>query len=152
MAGVGFGNAGVTLPHGMSYPISGLVRDYRPEGYLSDHPLIPHGMAVILGAPAAFRFMAPANPDACLEAAALIGADTKGAGPDDAGELLANAVIDVMKKVGMPNGLRAVGYTEDDVPALVEGVLPQHRVTKLSPRPAGADDFRRLFLDSMTIW
>lgn len=152
MAGVGFGSAGVTLPHGMSYPISGLVRDYRPEGYLSDHPLIPHGMAVILGAPAAFRFMAPANPGACLQAAALIGADTRGAEPEDAGELLAQAVIQVMKKVGMPNGLRAVGYTPDDVPALVEGVLPQHRVTKLSPRPASAEDFRQLFLDSMTIW
>ncbi len=152
MAGVGFGSAGVTLPHGMSYPISGLVRDYRPEGYLSDHALIPHGMAVILGAPAAFRFMAPGNPDACLQAAALIGADMRGAGPDDAGELLAQAVIEIMKKVGMPNGLRSVGFTPDDVPALVEGVLPQHRVTKLSPRPASAEDFRQLFLDSMTIW
>ena len=152
MAGVGFGSAGVTLPHGMSYPISGLVRDYRPEGYLSDHPLIPHGMSVILGAPAAFRFMAPANPNACLRAAALIGADTRGAGPDDVGELLALAVIDVMKKVGMPNGLKAVGFTEDDIPALVEGVLPQHRVIKLSPRPASAEDFRQMFLGSMTIW
>jgi hydroxyacid-oxoacid transhydrogenase len=152
MAGVGFGSAGVTLPHGMSYPISGLVREYRPEGYLSDHALIPHGMAVILGAPAAFRFMAPANPGACLQAAALIGAETRGAGPEDAGELLAQAVIEVMKRVGMPNGLRAVGFTPEDVPALVEGVLPQHRVTKLSPRSASAEDFRQLFLDSMTIW
>ena len=42
--------------------------------------------------------------------------------------------------------------TTDDVDVLVEGVLPQHRVTKLSPRPATAADFRRLFLDSMTIW
>lgn len=152
IAGVGFGSAGVTLPHGMSYPISGLVRDYRPEGYLIDHPLIPHGMSVIMGAPAAFRFMAPANPQACLEAAALIGADTRGAGPDDAGDLLASAVIDVMKKTGMPNGLKEVGYTEDDIPALVTGVLPQHRVIKLSPRPASAEDFRQMFLDSMTIW
>ena len=152
IAGVGFGSAGVTLPHGMSYPISGLVRDYKPEGYLTDHALIPHGMSVILGAPAAFRFMAPANPEACMQAAALIGADTRGAGPDDAGELLALAVIDVMKKVGMPNGLKAVGFTEDDVPDLVAGVLPQHRVTKLSPRPATAEDFRQMFLDSMTIW
>ncbi len=152
IAGVGFGSAGVTLPHGMSYPISGMVRDYLPEGYLTDHPIIPHGMSVILGAPAAFRFMGPANPQACLEAAALVGAHTRGAGPDDAGEILAQAVIDVMKKTGMPNGLRAVGFTEEDVPALVEGVLPQHRVIKLSPRPATAEDFRRMFLDSMTIW
>jgi hydroxyacid-oxoacid transhydrogenase len=152
IAGVGFGSAGVTLPHGMSYPISGLVRDYRPEGYPQDHALIPHGMAVILGAPAAFRFMGPGNPDMFLRAAQLIGEDTRGVVPADAGDLLAEAVIKVMKKAGMPNGLRAVGYTPTDVDALVEGVLPQHRVTKLSPRPAGAEDFRRLFLDSMTIW
>ncbi len=152
IAGIGFGSAGVTLPHGMSYPISGLVRDYRPEGYPQDHALVPHGMAVILGAPAAFRFMAPGNPVMFLRAAEIIGADTRGAGPDDAGEIIAQAVTEIMKKAGMPNGLRAVGYTPDDVDALVEGVLPQHRVTKLSPRPATRSDFSRLFLDSMTIW
>jgi hydroxyacid-oxoacid transhydrogenase len=152
IAGIGFGSAGVTLPHGMSYPIAGMVRDYRPEGYPQDHPLIPHGMAVILGAPAAFRFMGPGNPRMFLRAAELIGVDVSDAGPDDAGEVLALAVVDVMKKAGVPNGLRAVGYTPDDVDALVEGVLPQQRVTKLSPRPATAADFRQLFLDSMTIW
>lgn len=152
IAGVGFGSAGVTLPHAMSYPISGLVKEYRPEGYPQDHPLIPHGMAVILGAPAAFRFMAPGNPHMFLRAAELIGADTRGAGPEDAGEIVAQAVIDLMKKAGIPNGLSAVGYTPDDVDALVQGVLPQHRVTKLSPRPATAEDFRQMFLDSMTIW
>jgi hydroxyacid-oxoacid transhydrogenase len=152
IAGIGFGSAGVTLPHGMSYPIAGMVRDYRPEGYPQDHALIPHGMAVIMGAPAAFRFMGPGNPEMFLRAAELIGADVSDAGLDDAGEVLARAVVEVMKKAGMPNGLRAVGYTPDDVDALVEGVLPQHRVTKLSPRPATAADFRELFLDSMTIW
>jgi hydroxyacid-oxoacid transhydrogenase len=152
IAGVGFGSAGVTLPHGMSYPISGLVREYRPEGYPQDHALVPHGMAVILGAPAAFRFMAPGNPHMFLKAAELIGADTHGASQDDAGEILAQAVVAVMKKAGMPNGLRAVGYAPDDVDALVEGVLPQHRVTQLSPRPATAADFKQLFLDSMSIW
>ena len=152
IAGIGFGSAGVTLPHGMSYPISGLVRDYRPEGYPQDHALVPHGMAVILGAPAAFRFMGPANPEMFLKAAELIGADVRGASPADGGEILALAVIDVMKAAGIPNGLRAVGYTPDDVDALVAGVLPQHRVTKLSPRPATAEAFRQMFLDSMTIW
>lgn len=152
IAGVGFGSAGVTLPHGMSYPISGLVRDYRPEGYPQDHALIPHGMAVILGAPAAFRFMAPGNPEMFLRAAELIGVDTRGAAPEDAGELVAAAVIEIMKKAGIPNGLRAVGYAPDDIDALVDGVLPQHRVTKLSPRPAGAEEFRGLFGESMVLW
>jgi len=109
-------------------------------------------MAVSLGAPAAFRFMGPANPDAFLLAAKTIGVDTRGAGPEDAGPLLADAYTELLKKLGLPNGLKAVGYTEADVDALVEGVLPQHRVTKLSPRPATADDFRQLFLESMTLW
>ncbi len=152
IAGVGFGSAGVTLPHGMSYPISGLVRDYRPEGYPQDHALVPHGMAVILGAPAAFRFMAPGNPEMFRRAAELIGVDVAAVAPGEEGEALALAVIEVMKATGMPNGLKAVGYSEADVDALVAGVLPQHRVTKLSPRPAAADDFRQMFLDSMTIW
>ena len=152
MAGVGFGSAGVTLPHGMSYPIAGQVRDYKPEGYQVDHAMIPHGMAVILTAPAAFRFMGPANPEMFLNAARVIGVDVKDAAPEDGGEILALAVVDIMKRLGIPNGLRAVGYTPDDVDDMVAGVLPQHRVTKLSPRPAGAEDFRQMFLDSMTIW
>lgn len=151
-AGIGFGNGGVHLAHGMSYPVSGMVRDYVPEGYPSGHPLIPHGMAVVLNAPAVFRFTAPANPELHLHAAKLMGRDISGARPEDAGELLSGAILDLMRKVGMPNGLGAVGYGPDDVDKLVEGTLPQHRVTKLSPRPAGAEDLKQLFLDSMTLW
>jgi hydroxyacid-oxoacid transhydrogenase len=151
-AGIGFGNAGVHLPHGMSYPVSGMVRDFVPPGYPADHPIIPHGMSVILHAPAVFRFTAPVDPARHLEAAHLLGADVRGAGPDDAGEVLAGAIIAIMRRVGMPHGLRAVGFGPDDVDALVAGTLPQHRVTKLSPRPFGEAELRQLFLDSMTIW
>ena len=151
-AGIGFGNAGVHLPHGMSYPVSGMVKDFVAEGYPTDHPLIPHGMSVILNAPAVFRFTAPTNPERHLYAAGLMGVDTTGAGPDDAGDILANAIIQVMRKTGMPNGLSAVGFGPYDVDRLVEGTLPQHRVTKLSPRPANAEDLKQLFLDSMTLW
>ena len=151
-AGIGFGNGGVHLAHGMSYPVSGMVRNYVPDGYPPEHPLIPHGMAVVLNAPAVFRFTAPANPERHLYAAKLMGKDISGASADDAGEILASAVVELMRKVGMPNGLRAVGYGPDDIGKLVEGTLPQHRVTKLSPRPASAEDLKKLFLDSMTLW
>jgi len=151
-AGVGFGNAGVHLPHGMSYPVSGMVRSYKPEGVKTDHPIIPHGMSVILNAPAVFRFTAQADPQRHLFAASLLGVDIRDASLDDAGDILANAIIEIMKKTGVPNGLSAIGFTEADIDKLVEGTLPQHRVTKLSPRPADADDLRKLFLDSMTIW
>jgi hydroxyacid-oxoacid transhydrogenase len=151
-AGIGFGNAGVHLPHGMSYPVSGMVRSFVPEGYPSTHPLVPHGMSVILNAPAVFRFTAPADPERHLEAARLLGADIADAGPDDAGEILADTLIAIMKATGMPNGLAAIGYGEDDVPALVQGTVPQHRVTKLSPRPAGPEELKQLFLDAMRYW
>lgn len=152
LAGIGFGNAGVHLPHGMSYPVSGMVRDYAPEGYMPEHPIIPHGMAVTLNAPAVFRFTAPANPERHLYAAGLMGVDTSHASPDDAGELLASAILDLMRQTGMPNGLSAVGYKPEDVSKLVAGTLPQHRVTKLSPRPFAESELEKLFLDSMTCW
>jgi hydroxyacid-oxoacid transhydrogenase len=109
-------------------------------------------MSVILHTPAVVRFIAPTNPERHLRAAAALGADISQAAPEDAGEVLARRVIDFMQRLRIPNGLRAVGYTEADIPALVRGTLPQHRVTKLSPRPAGEVELTRLFRDSMTIW
>jgi hydroxyacid-oxoacid transhydrogenase len=152
IAGIGFGNAGVHLPHGMSYPVAGMVRDYRPPGYETDHALVPHGTSVILNAPAVFRFTATACPERHLRAAEVLGADISRSQLDDAGEVLADRIVQFMQVLNQPNGLKAVGYTRDDVPALVEGTLPQHRVTKLSPRPAGREELTRLFEESMTIW
>ena len=151
-AGVGFGNAGVHLPHGMSYPVSGLVRDYRAPGYAADRALVPHGVSVILNAPAVFRFTACAAPERHLLAAEALGADITNARPQDAGEILAERILRMMQDLHMPNGLRALGYTPADIPALVEGTLPQHRVTKLSPRPAGRDELDGLFEDAMLAW
>jgi hydroxyacid-oxoacid transhydrogenase len=151
-AGIGFGNAGVHLAHGMSYAVSGLVRDFVAEGYPKDLPLIPHGMAVTLNAPAVFRFTASANPERHLYAAKLMGVDVRNADKDTAGELLASAVINLMRQIGLPNGLGAVGYGPDDVPRLVAGTIPQRRVTDLSPRVFSEDDLKQLFLNAMSYW
>ena len=151
-AGVGFGNAGVHLPHGMSYPVSGLVRDYRAPGYATGHPLVPHGVSVILNAPAVFRFTASASPARHLEAAAALGADVSRAAGADAGAILADRITWYMQRLGVPNGLRAIGYSSADIPALVSGTLPQHRVTKLSPRAAGEEDLARLFEQALIAW
>ena len=151
-AGIGFGNAGVHLPHGMSYPVSGMVRDFLPEGYFVSHAIVPHGMAVIVNAPAVFRYTARANPERHLLAARLLGLEVSDAAPEDVGEILAQGIIDIMRATGMPNGLAALGYRESDAPALAEGTLPQHRVTKLSPRPANRDDLIELFRAAMRYW
>jgi hydroxyacid-oxoacid transhydrogenase len=152
-AGIGFGNAGVHLPHGMSYPVAGLVRDFRSPGYDAvDHPLIPHGVSVIVNAPAVFRFTAQASPARHLKAAEVLGAKVDHARHEDAGKILADCIVGIMHDLKIPNGLRAMGYQASDIPALVEGTLPQHRVTKLSPRAADQDDLARLFEAAMTAW
>ena len=151
-AGVGFGNAGVHLPHAMSYPVAGHVRSYQPAGYAADHPLVPHGISVILNAPAVFRFTASALPERHLEAAGALGADVARARKEDAGKILADRITSLMQRLQVPNGLSAIGYTSADIPALVEGTLPQHRVTKLSPRPAGQDELAAMFQDAMNAW
>ena len=154
MAGMGFGNAGVHLCHGMSYPVSGMVREYIPDGFATKHPIIPHGLSVVLNAPAVFAFTGCACPERHLEVAEIMGADISGVTrpEEEAGPLLAERIVALMKELDLPNGLAAVGYRESDIPELVAGTLPQHRVTKLSPRPAGEAELTELFQNSMTLW
>ena len=129
-----------------------MVRQYRAEGYPDDHPLVPHGMAVVLNAPAAFRFTGPACPERHLKAAATLGADISGAKLEDAGKILADRVIEIMKRLNIPNGLSAIGYCREDIPQLVQGTLPQHRVIKLSPRSVGPEELAQIFEDAMVYW
>ncbi len=152
MAGIGFGNAGVHVPHAMAYPVAGMVRDFHPPGYATQHALVPHGMSVILHTPAVARFTAATSPERHLLAAKALGADISRATPTEAGQILADRVIHFMQKLNMPNGLTQVGYSSSDIPALVEGTLPQQRILKLSPRSIGTDELARLFEESMTIW
>ena len=152
LAGIGFGNAGVHLPHGMSYPVAGMVEGYVPEGYAIDYPLVPHGFAVIVNSPAVFRFTAPTCPQRHLRVAEVLGADCSGAQDEDAGPILADRIVSLMRQLGAPNGLSALGYGSQHIPALVEGTLPQHRVTKLSPRAADAEELAGIFADALSYW
>jgi len=152
LAGIAFGNAGVHAPHAMAYAVAGLVHEFRPSGYSAEEPLVPHGMAVIVNAPSAFRFTAEVNPERHLEGARLLGADTHSAGPKDAGEVLANELIRIMRAVGIPNGLSGVGYTEDDVTALTEGAHPQQRLLQNAPRQMSKPVLADLFRRAMRYW
>ena len=152
LAGIAFGNAGVHAPHGMAYAVAGLVRDFRPSGYPAEEPLVPHGMAVIVNAPSAFRYTAEVSPERHLEGARLLGADTRGAGAEDAGEVLATELIRIMRAVGMPNGLAGVGYTADDVAALTEGAYPQQRLLQNAPREMTKPVLAALFREALRYW
>jgi len=149
-AGMGFGNAGVHLPHAGAYPIAGLVRDFHPAGYPDGEPLVPHGMAVALTAPEAFRFTFPADPGRHLAAADMLQSGQSTV--DDPAERLPHAVTALMRDIGLPNGLSAIGYTSADTGDLVAGALKQQRLLAVAPREATEDDLARIFERSMELW
>ena len=151
-AGIGFGNAGVHIPHALAYPIAGLVRDYVPQGYRTRHAMVPHGMAVILTAPSAFRFTYTTAPERHLRAAELMGEPVSGLSEAERREALPRVLISLMRDTGIPNGLNAVGYTERDIPALVEGTLKQPRLLAGAPRSVGSADLDWILRDSMRLW
>ena len=152
LAGIAFGNAGVHVPHGMSYSVAGLVRDFRPDGYPADEPICPHGMSVIVNAPSAFRYTASACPQRHLDGARLLGADLHDVTPDDAGEVLASRLMALMKSTRMPNGVGGVGYGEADIPALVEGAYAQQRLLKNAPRPVNEQSLAEIYRGALTYW
>ncbi|VZI00755.1 unnamed protein product [Fusarium fujikuroi] len=156
LAGVGFGNAGVHLCHGMSYPISGQNPGYRHDGYQVEAPLIPHGVSVAVSAPAVFRFTAASNPDRHLAAAEAFGVDISNVKRESAGEVLAEAITKFLAELGdQPKGLKELGFGSEHIEALVEGTIPQARVLMLAPGlstqlEAEKDQLRRLFENAMT--
>jgi len=152
LAGMTFSNAGCHLPHGMSYAVSGLVRDYRAPDYPAEAPMVPHGMSVMLNAPAVYRFTASACPERHLEGARCLGADLRGAGPQEAGEALAKHLIRMMQATAFPGGLGYIGYGESDLDALTEGAYPQRRVIGNAPREVSKDDLRGIFRAAMKYW
>jgi len=152
LAGIAFNAAGCHLPHGLSYAVSGLARDWHVQGYPEGKTLVPHGMAVVLNNPSVWRHTAPAHPERHLRCARHLGADARGAGAADAGEVLAGRIIELMRATGMPNGLMSLGFGEADVDALARGAEPQYRVIKNAPIDVGHDELMTLFRAALRYW
>jgi hydroxyacid-oxoacid transhydrogenase len=149
-AGMGFGNAGVHLPHACAYPIAGRVTAYRPPDYPQAEPMVPHGESVALTAPEAFRFTFPTDPQRHLRAAELL--DPRASELGDAREQLSRALVSLMRDIGIPSGIGAVGFTHADIPDLVEGTLKQQRILSMAPRDVMAEDLEIIFRNSMSNW
>jgi hydroxyacid-oxoacid transhydrogenase len=152
LAGIAFGNAGVHLPHAMSYAVAGLVRDYKCAGYPQHEPMVPHGISVVVNAPSVFRATAATSPDRHIAAAAALGADVRGVGADEAGACLSQRVIELMRASGVPNGVGGVGYGEGDVEALARGSILQKRLVDNAPMPVDDPAMRALFRGALSYW
>ena len=152
LAGIGFGNAGCHLPHGMSYAVAGLVKDYAPEGWPVDHPMVPHGISVIVNSPAVFRKTGPACAERHWQAAAAMGADLTDTKVEDGGDILADQILGMMRETDIPNGLSGVGYSMDDLDALTDRSYAQKRLIDNGPMPISRDELKDLFRNSMTLW
>jgi hydroxyacid-oxoacid transhydrogenase len=149
-AGMGFGNAGVHIPHANAYPIAGRVKDFHPKDYPQDEPMVPHGMSVALTAPEAFRFTFDASPERHLRAARLLapGADE----PKNPAEHLPAVLTALMRDIEIPSGVGAVGYDESDIDDLVAGTMKQQRLLATSPKVVTEDDVAEIFRRSMNLW
>jgi len=149
-AGMGFGNAGVHIPHANAYPIAGRVRDFHPKDYPAHEPMVPHGMSVALTAPEAFRYTFDASPERHLRAAELLApaADR----PADAAQTLPCALVALMKDIQIPGGIAAVGFTAGDIPDLVGGTMKQQRLLATAPKAVTEDDIAAIFSRSLELW
>jgi alcohol dehydrogenase class IV len=152
LAGIAFGNSGVHLPHGMAYSVAGLIRDYRPDGYPGEEAICPHGISVIVDVPSVVRFTANASPARHLEATRLLGGDVAGAGEENAGEVLAACIIQMMRDTHMPNGIAALGYGDGDLAALAQGAFAQQRLLANSPVAVNEEDLQALYRSAASYW
>ena len=152
LAGIAFGNAGTHLPHAMSYGVTHLMAGVTTEGYPVAAPFVPHGISVIVGAPSIFRYTAEGAPARHLEAAGFLGADARGATPDEAGEVLATRLIGLMRATGMPNGLSGIGFGEASVRALAESSARQGRAIANAPRESNLVDMEHMYRSALSYW
>ena len=149
MAGVGFGSAGVHIPHSCAYPIAGLKHSYRHPGYPGGKMFVPHGFSVIVTAAASFRFTFDAAPERHIQAASFLTGQQYAQGDREA---LPNALLALMKDVGAPSGVAELGYDESDIPALIAGALKQQRLLAVSPKMPNEAELDRILRESMHNW
>jgi len=152
LAGIAFGNSGTHLPHAMSYGVTHLMKDIVTDGYPTTSPFIPHGISVIVTAPSIFKYTAEATPERHMRGAEFLLADAKGATLDDAGEVLAKRLIELMKATHMPNGLTAIGFEDEHVSALAASSVRQGRAIANAPRESNQVDLENMYRGALSHW
>jgi len=152
LAGMAFGNSGTHLPHAMSYGITHLMNDVTTDGYQVGSPFIPHGISVVVSAPAIFRYLGGAAPQRHIEAAGFLGATQLDAAGEEAGEVVSGRIIELMKATGMPNGIQELGFSQESIAGLAESSSRQTRAINNAPRVASQQDMESIYREALAYW
>lgn len=121
---------GLGAVHALSHALGGL-----------DEPVLHHGTLNAIFMPEVIRFNADHVGDKIARLETAMGLP--------AGTDLADALDDLNRRLDVPKGLATLGVTEDMLPLAVERALADHS-SATNPRPATADDYRRL-LDAVMV-
>ncbi len=153
LAGIAFGNAGVHLPHAMSYAVAGNVKSWHCPDYPGSDPGVPHGISVVVNAPSVFRATAASSPERHAAAAVALGVSVDARAPTaEIAAVLTERLTQMMKETGVPNGLSALGYGAPDVGTLVKGALLQKRLLDNAPIAVDATIMEALFRGADHCW
>ncbi len=152
LAGMAFGSSGVHIPHALSYSIATHGHHYVASGYESAEPMVPHGIAVVMTAPAVFRQTGIVSPERHLRVAEALGADISGAGFNDAGAILAAYMTDLMKAAKLDNGLSGLGIKASEISEMAKSGFTQKRPLAQAPVDVTEKLLVTIYEDSMTLW
>eukprot|EP01084_Bolivina_argentea_P249628 417980_1 len=150
-AGQGLSSAGAHLPHGMSYAIAGINHDR--EYCFRDYNIMPHGVSVIVTAPAVFECTVGVKPDRHRNGAIMLGVketDIKYNDSVDIGRKLKDILLFYMHSLNVPFGLKECGFNFCDIDDLVKGAIPQKRLLQLAPNEVNSDVLAKLFENAMS--
>lgn len=147
IAGIGFGHVGVHVPHSMAYPIAGKVKKWHPPDYEFGYPIVPHGIAVTIPAPYAFKYLTPYNYEKFIMFAKAVGLDVEGLTIRELGEVIYEYLIELLEDLKIPTTLKEIGFGKEDLNDLVEGTLAQRGLLARAPKTITKEDIQEIFLE-----
>jgi alcohol dehydrogenase class IV len=128
LAGMAFGSAGTGLVHALQYPVGAATGT-------------AHGLGNAILMPAVMQFNSSVREQ---ELARVYRSLTRDLEPDDrrAADAAPAAVRQLAARLGIPDGLRAIGVRDDDLTQMAEDAMSAERLVRLNPRQATKDDLR----------
>jgi alcohol dehydrogenase len=148
IAGIGFGHAGVHLPHAMAYPIAGMVEKWYPPDYDFGYAIVPHGISTAIPAAYAFRYLAKFYPERFAEVLRIMGIETSN-DPKEISETISEYYLHLLEDLSIPTKLRDIGFSESHLDKLVEGTLAQRRLLEQSPKRLSREELKKIFMEAI---